>query len=361
MAIYDIIPNEVELDDVRDTLNYNGGVAGNTLESLITEAANIDVWSKKKPVIILNTPFPDYSGEWWKANDGNCGLNPLRILNYRNLPDYYENDWANDDMNGWVYNIPQGGSTQPLRLADFRGYNAKAFAPYRGLAVPSRVSKTQTEFQVSCMWFPSSETQIRFTDLRTTKDCYFGVYIAKDGSTLGQRATSSGVEDTTITFKTNGFTTGKYTAYPFFSTAQIGQSDGERVADYYSIPMLEPVEFEIIESFIYLSVAGEAESSIRNRVTYEVYVNNSSSGTVRLTNNYITLRYYDKDFLDPLVVGEQRIKLDDVSVPDGRMLVAEGAFENVNDEVFKNCRIWASFNSAQYLQGVVPLRPMPIP
>lgn len=360
MAVYDILPTtDLHYSDIRDTLNANGGSVNNNVASAFKEAANINVWSKKKPVI-LNSNFPDINSEWWKASDGNCGLEPFKLSSYRNLPDYYENQW-NDDMNGWVYKLPQGGELQPLRLGDFRGYNTNAFPPYSNFAIPGKISKKQTEFQTMCIRPLPSENQLVFSDLRTTKECYFGVYIVKDGTSMGERATSNKVDDSTVTFKTASFAVGNYTAYPFLSTEPIGQQDPEVNGTYYSIPQLSPTKFEIIGSFVYIRLIAKAETTPVRRVTYEVSINNSSGGYVYLTNNYIMLRYYDKEWLDPQVFGEIKIKLDNVSVGEGVTVVAEGAFENVRQDLFEHCKVWASFNSSQYLQFVVPLQPMPIP
>ena len=74
--VYDVLPTtNLKYDDVRDTLNSAGGSVNNIMSSLFTEAANIDVWSKRKPVR-LNVDFcqdfdssaPNYNATW-EIND----------------------------------------------------------------------------------------------------------------------------------------------------------------------------------------------------------------------------------------------------------------------------------------------------
>lgn len=123
MSVYDIIPNQVELKDVRDTLNFNGGVAGDTVDSLITQEAKINKWSKKKPVALtkdscqdIDSSKNDYYPNWYKGGKGDCGLS---LVTSGNVKDAAE-------AGSWSYVLPKGGKEEPFRLGDFRGYNVKA-------------------------------------------------------------------------------------------------------------------------------------------------------------------------------------------------------------------------------------------
>lgn len=53
MTAYKKIPiNNVLMADIRDTLNANGGSAGNELVTFFSTSANVNPFSKKKPVIL---------------------------------------------------------------------------------------------------------------------------------------------------------------------------------------------------------------------------------------------------------------------------------------------------------------------
>lgn len=114
--IYDIIPSQnVNYNDVRDTLAASGGSVNNTMSSLFAEAAKINKWSKYKPVAYPQ-PFTDNYPNWYKSGKGDCGYNIVASGNIR------------DSVNAgsWDYILPQGGESEPFRLGDFRGYNTKA-------------------------------------------------------------------------------------------------------------------------------------------------------------------------------------------------------------------------------------------
>lgn len=117
--IRDIIPTQnVTWDDIRDTLNAGGGSVTNVVSTAFSKSAKINKWSKYKPVR-LNQDFPDYA-TYWKAQDGYCGLVPAKC----------GADYITDSQKEWVYNLPRGGSSEPYRLGDFRGYNPNALPQY---------------------------------------------------------------------------------------------------------------------------------------------------------------------------------------------------------------------------------------
>lgn len=63
-----IISAPVSIDDIKSVL----GESSNDLGTLCKSSA-INMWSKKKPVR-LATAFPDINGNWWRADDGDLGI-----------------------------------------------------------------------------------------------------------------------------------------------------------------------------------------------------------------------------------------------------------------------------------------------
>lgn len=120
MAVYDILPTEnLKWDDIRDTLNANGGVVSNVAETAFHSSANVNKWSKCKPVR-LKQDFTDHSSNWYKANDGNCGFGGLSLYDSNTIMTAYKNG------DTWEYLLPRGGADEPFRLGDFREYYTKA-------------------------------------------------------------------------------------------------------------------------------------------------------------------------------------------------------------------------------------------
>lgn len=319
---------------------------------------NINMWSKKKPVI-LNTPTPDRSGNWWKGSDKNCGIVPKQINSYRDLPDLYANDWKDDNLNGWVYQKPKGGQTEPFRLADFGGYNHYALPPYSNFYVPYNVPKNDYSFVCNCMIPQGGDYQLTLTDVGILENMFFGVFIVRKGLTNGVRATSNNLNSGSVTFKTSGFITGTYTAYPFISSIQYNQDDIEKQGTYYSAPNISPVTFNIIETLTSIIITAEVDDTNKS-ISYTIKVNNQS-GTETFNNNAVRLRYYEKGWDDILVVGEQQQTIPDKTVGSGWTTLATGTFFNVADDLLRHSKVWVSLSYGKYLDYAVPMMKPDIP
>lgn len=134
MAVFSIIPNEnVNIQDIVDTLVHNGAVftyedidnngALTTLDlrQLFTKEANTKKWAKYKPVPYtknfcqaFDSTKPDYDANWYKGNNGLCGL---KITNGTGSTIY-----DRFKSSKWEYDPPKGGESEPFRLSDFCGY-----------------------------------------------------------------------------------------------------------------------------------------------------------------------------------------------------------------------------------------------
>lgn len=111
MAVYDVLPTtNLKVDDVVDTLRANGGVIGVDgngmirLSDLFTEGARINQWSARKPFASAEAFTDTWKSGFVKVSEGS--LTYLR------------------------YQLPKGGSAEPYRLGDFRGYKPGTEAPY---------------------------------------------------------------------------------------------------------------------------------------------------------------------------------------------------------------------------------------
>ena len=140
MAVYEILPDKpLSMDDVRDTLNANGGSVGNELLSYFTTNAKINKWASFKPESYPKN-FDLTADERFSNHYG------LSMTSYDNLYGSAISVTSgkidiSNDKNGFLYKLcmgtlgqfeyilPQGGSSSPYRLGDFRGYNPKAVNP----------------------------------------------------------------------------------------------------------------------------------------------------------------------------------------------------------------------------------------
>lgn len=134
MAVYNILPSvNLTNDDIRDTLNANGGNVTNKDITWFRKDANINKWSKYKPTKYTGVS-PDINVQY-KGNNQLCGFSE-RIWNTGTPAKLYIFG------DPYIYEPPTGGEQYPYRWSDFRGYNPKA-EPFMYSLI---VDDNQTEF-----------------------------------------------------------------------------------------------------------------------------------------------------------------------------------------------------------------------
>lgn len=115
--------------DIRDTLKHYGGNVDDNTASYFTASANINRWSKHKPMVNrkLFLPFKD---DAWNKQTGTIP----KVYMQSNLQhqDALAEVWAGCTEDDWFqYALPTGGTSEPLRMGDFRGYRADATSPFK--------------------------------------------------------------------------------------------------------------------------------------------------------------------------------------------------------------------------------------
>lgn len=359
-----VIPNtNVNLaTNIRDVLNAAGGSVGNDVASFFTSEANINPFSKHKPVV-LATDFcqdydisqPNYYIGWWTGTSENCGLVPKQVTSFKNIPDAMDGD-----MNGWTYQLPTGGENAPFRLGDFMGYDTDAVPMLEGFSVASRVSNQFSSNKVTgaCMMIFESDTSLSFADFPRFKDYYLGMYIVQDNGGQYRYKTSEttlGNNGTTVAISAYGLPVGSWTAYPFICSVM---QDGETLmaGAYWTLPKNNSASFQVVSSLVAINIV--AEKFVRlGIIEVKVYVS-SISGPSSFTNNSLRIRFADKDFSDIMEAGEMSVTLDDITgIPtDGTStLIHSFGYEITNADLLANPKVWVSLQSANYLQGVVPM------
>lgn len=143
--------------DIRDTLNAYGGNVSNKTTSFFKPEANINKWSKHKPIVSpkLFLPFDDVK---WGEQDGST---PNAILGDNNntagLESVFNTTSTEDDW--FNYTLPTGGTSQPLRKGDFRGYRADATSPFKGFNVDNTtpINGDSSKFEIYVRCFLNNE------------------------------------------------------------------------------------------------------------------------------------------------------------------------------------------------------------
>lgn len=251
-----VIPSTgVELvPEVGQVLQGAGGVVDvYYAPSYFTENAKINKWSKYKPTKYRNLIHATGSEtpKQWQSDNGLCGFKDDSIV-FNSAASLVAAYRAGSTF---VYELPTGGTTYPLRIADFREYYTEARSPiwsfdYTGQIYANNSSSSST-FKI--MGNSSIDTSHNLTvsdilpdTVSSLSSYYFGVIVTnksgsiittvKSTSTIG---TSAGfVKEVTVKQSQIG-SQGSYLAYPALIV-----DDGTK---FVACP-IGHVEFEVLAS-----------------------------------------------------------------------------------------------------------------
>jgi hypothetical protein len=170
MASYSILPDtDLKVSDVRDTLNENGGTTDNTFGSLFSSSANINKWAYNKPFdtsTLARQVLFDATAEDRRA--ANHGFDQSSFFGQA------ISGLMSDAKNGesWNYVLPKGGSSSPLRLGDFRGYNPNAPVPYVNKHAVGDYFSSSDEYNISFRFVKDSNAEINISDFAALQSIF---------------------------------------------------------------------------------------------------------------------------------------------------------------------------------------------
>lgn len=352
MAIYDIIPNEVEFDDVRDTLNFSGGSVNNDYDSAFAEAANINKWSKKKPVYYDEVIDPSsIDPNWWNGKPVNGDPTKVTIGGmlfgtaypalYGNIQDVVQENGVTkiyDDTTGFLYKLAKDLTgmweyvrpTSFFRLGDFRGYAKNAINPN---PVPvTDVYKYTSAGAVNIRFDIPTQVigGILLQDLRVPANIdnttpllsslYVGMLIYNDSlsdvmfATQTEEQKSKGINAITLLNNDKLTVTGKrgeYKARTFYSTKIVELNNFTTPQPIILFPCgTEGKSIFLVDSSlgdIYIEVSGKYidQTASKYRATCIIYNNTASEANVTMVKFTMsditgTIKYGNTDSIEPL-------------------------------------------------------------
>lgn len=276
-----ILPKkDLHILHVRNALGYPSTDLGTLCGGVAACAAKINKWAKYKPV---RYNFSDNRpANWWKANDGFCGLS---------IPTYPSSNIANilsamDSGIQWTYLPPRGNSTEPFRLGDYAGYNHDAYFPLSEPIIPDVFYQTAGYLQVNVDWDAEiDDTILNITDISNLSSYYFaalmkyptGGYIWKTyEDTIG--VGKSIQVDLPLQGTQSGYT---YKVYSFLSSAKKTSTEGGDPSGTIVPLPFAPKSFKVLTSAYRTDVYAEQRTYGSAIVDYTASVKNigSSSGT----------------------------------------------------------------------------------
>lgn len=347
-----IIPDtDVNLaTEVRDVLLQGGGKVTDYLVSFFTTDANINMWSKYKPVV---HPKLFYSLDQWKGINGweddpgwrgfdkQCGLTIPSL--YGSMNSFHSLLDSGEAL--WTYTPPKGGSTEPMRLGDFRGYNPDAINPI-GDIVTAGISQGgdynvegTVEFSVDVA--TNLENNLEYGDIFVNEipltEYYLGIY-ATNGTTWRYKTNSYPLSDQYDFTVSLPLTTGKWTVIPFFcSVAQEGSSSssGEQVGRYIGANIPAKV-FQIISDNeqLTLTVIGTWNSTKTAVQNISLHLENKTNNSVVVDKIGISLRgttgNTDVNVGNPQIIYYKGASSNTITVPaNSAVSTEEGDFASI--------------------------------
>ena len=297
-------------------------VASNDIGTLCS-STNINKYSKYKPVI-YTSDFPDRSGNWWRANNGNCGIN---IASYTTMSAMFTALRASSTV--WAYVPPTGGSNAPYRLPDFRSYNHTAMAPISTNTLAAIYYKNNSTISASATINVPDTTELSLSDIGNAvnlANCYFAVGISKVGSTTYQYIT----EGSTVTNGGGGgveipissLSVGNYHVVFFLSTVSHTTITSVDDGTYVPIPENAIQTVEIKETDFLVAIGGNTYWDA-NKTYFELVLVNESSGVRQLNGCTIRIKYADNK-TGPDTSGETSFEVHTNGQADGVIIVQAG-------------------------------------
>lgn len=301
MAVKNLIPTtDVKVVDIRDTLNYYGGMVTNDTTTFFTADAHIDMWSKFKPVV-STTLF--YSLELWQSggytgDDGQCGLT-IPVTTNTSMSVFREVLESEEAL--WTYTPPKGGTSEPRRLGDFRLYNPEAVNPV-GAITTNGIAEGGTSTVEGTVTFNMDalsglENNLTYSDIKIggsngtpLTQFYLGVY-AYNGSTYRYATNTEPIgENYSFTVELN-MTAGTWYYVPFLSSVpQVG--NGNEAQGTYLSANKTAQRVTIIGSGEQVIVTIHSMwNATRTAVTdIHVGITNNTNSSVTVSNILATLR-----------------------------------------------------------------------
>ena len=366
----------ISLIDVANCLrDFRRDKNGNIDLGMMCTSPKINMWAKYKPVRFYWNLEGDKPFEWWKGDDGWCGLDisQAKISNDTNVADIASH-YTSDNKNGWNYAAPRGGDAEMFRLDDFENYNALVEPFVNGYTMPFVWTKDAGSFEVS---FKHTITDAANADFISNKDLpmenyYLGlalveingdkVYRCTNDTTIEDRDEMEG-SSMNMLFPIDNVDAGEYTAYPFMSDRKMTVLDGGFMpANVYTLPACGAMVITIKNKAVTLMIRGilsdKDASTGMYSMSYTVTIINDAQYEQKFSNNYIQLRHHGKKFTDPLLSDEKQMELNlgrEISVAAGGSETIYGVIGNIAESLVNDAPIiWVSLDSSVVLQSATP-------
>lgn len=335
----------VSIDDVKTVL----GESSNDLATLCT-SPKINVWAKYKPTV-YPSPFPD---DWYKAKDGNYGLN-ITVENAKNnWTDIVAEYSKINNGYGNLYNRPTGGANAPYRLGDFRGYNHNAKPEIKDyIGKTQYINSNDIVLDVDYNIITVDGDQISYKEISVFKDLYFGYIILNSIGQLSKIITAPSTiaqGGYRVTIKASStLSKGLYRAYPMFCNVDYSSSDTLKQMHLYAVPNLAGGKsFNVIYYSDTVMNKFQSISAIKNSLGVIIV---SITTKASVSSCYVYFVYQsDPSNGEALIMGESYRNVGAIGAGKTKTLLFTPPVTG------KNYKIYVSSENAWVVKGLFPMQ-----
>ena len=321
----------------------------------ICQAPTINWMAKRKPVRSTAT---SNKSNTYKADDGWCGFDVSEaIVSETGSVSGIGSKITMDGWNGWKYAPPRGvtaSHTECNRLLDFDGYYHNAQTFVKNMKCPESWALQSGEpFYCSCIYFEREDNYNLSQHDLPIKDYYFGCALIS-GSKVYRMTNSQPISETgfSMAFDTTRLTIGLYNVFAFISTRPLSVTDsGNMLATIYTVPQTLMRTINIVQTQVNVKASGSYNEAM-TEVSYSVTITNGTGGSITFANNYVRLRYADKNWTDALVMGEKEDVIATFTLGAGESRTFTGKFTGFASDIVRGSQLMASFGTGTHRDSV---------
>lgn len=283
----------VSIRDIQRALGADSGDLGT-----LCKHANINMWAKYKPVVLnekdtvtgqwdfTNNKWKS-SATWWHGANASAigGIVPKSVIGLNSLPAQYDGN-----LNGWVYNKPNGGALSPFRQQDYACYNHNAPKPIENFYISPKINREGRFSASAIMSLPGTDADyITLEDFSSDafNTLYWGVVFWQNGEAKARcTADTPGAAMIDTTFSGNILPAGYYWVYPFFANRQLSIDDSQSVSGvkFYTCPHCAAIQVQLVNPSDMIDATIDAKYTNSAMTSIQIVVTGDSQRT--LTTNY---------------------------------------------------------------------------
>lgn len=292
-----VIPNtDVDLNaEIRQVLNTAGGSVTTDVTTFFSSAANLDMWSKFKPVVstTLFHTLAQWQSYGYLGDDGKCGLT---IPTFSDVEPFKQAAQSGSGL-WWTYTPPTGGKTQPMRVGDFRGYCTTAYNPTGDIVSNGLIVNNKVTFSIDVALTGTSDTNLTLSDIKIggsngtpLTNFYLGVYVWNSSTSFFYTSANKVGSDSDLTISVPITVAGTYKYIPFFSSVAQTTTSAQKATIVSANKPVQEIKIQSSSTLKKVEAYGAWNSANNKVVEITAWLTNATSSSVTFSGIKVELR-----------------------------------------------------------------------